>query len=117
MSEKRRILVIDDEPLIRRAMADYLADCGYETVTAADGAEGLAEARAEQFHAVLVDLRMPHDEVLRAVLDREPDEGVRKRFPDRRQGGKRVDHVPHGTETDQEDAPDPFGIEHTGHPF
>ncbi len=55
----QRILIIDDEPMIRRAMADYLAEYDYETVTAADGAEGLACARAEAFDVVLVDLRMP----------------------------------------------------------
>ncbi len=67
MSEKRRALVIDDEPLIRRAMADYLEDCGYETVTAADGAEGLAKARAGRFQVVLVDLRMPQVDGLEVI--------------------------------------------------
>ncbi len=54
-----RILIIDDEPLIRRAMADYLIECGYETSMAADGAEGLSQARSEHFDIVLVDLHMP----------------------------------------------------------
>ena len=58
MSEKRRVLIVDDERLIRRAMADYLEDCGYETAVATDGADGLERARAEQFDIVLVDLRM-----------------------------------------------------------
>jgi signal transduction histidine kinase/DNA-binding response OmpR family regulator len=76
MSEVRRILVIDDEPLIRRAMADYLKGCGYETATAVDGAEGLAKARAGQFHAVLVDLRMPQVdglEVIATLKDEQPE--------------------------------------------
>jgi signal transduction histidine kinase/DNA-binding response OmpR family regulator len=62
-----RVLIIDDEPLIRRALADYLTECGFETVTAADGAEGLAQVRAEQFHVVLVDLRMPHVDGLEVI--------------------------------------------------
>lgn len=76
MSEMRRILVIDDEPLIRRAVADYLEECGYETVTAVDGAEGLTKARAGQFHAVLVDLRMPQVdglEVIAILKDEQPE--------------------------------------------
>jgi signal transduction histidine kinase len=60
MNQAQRILIIDDEPLIRRALGDYLVECGYETVVAADGATGLALAQTEQFHVVLVDLRMPH---------------------------------------------------------
>jgi signal transduction histidine kinase/DNA-binding response OmpR family regulator len=63
----KRILIVDDEPLLRRAMADYLAECGYETSTAADGAEGLAQARAEQFDVVLVDLRMPRVDGLEVI--------------------------------------------------
>jgi signal transduction histidine kinase/DNA-binding response OmpR family regulator len=76
MDERRRVLVIDDEPLIRRAVADYLEDCGYETVTAVDGAEGLAKARAGQFQAVLVDLRMPQVdglEVIATLKDEQPE--------------------------------------------
>lgn len=63
----KRILIVDDEPLIRRAMADYLTECGYETSTAADGAEGLAQARAGQFDVVLVDLRMPRLDGLEVI--------------------------------------------------
>jgi len=66
MSQKR-ILVIDDELLLRRALADYLDECGHQTVTAADGAEGLAIARAEHLDAVLVDLRMPRVDGLEVV--------------------------------------------------
>jgi len=62
-----RILVIDDEFLIRRALADYLEDCDYETEMAADGAEGLAKIRARKFDAVLVDLRMPRVDGLEVV--------------------------------------------------
>lgn len=41
MSEKR-ILIIDDEPLIGSALSDFLAECGYDTSTADDGEQGLA---------------------------------------------------------------------------
>ena len=58
MGEKR-VLIIDDEVLVRRAMADYLIECGYQTAAASDGIEGLALAQAGAFDIVLVDLRMP----------------------------------------------------------
>lgn len=62
-----RILIIDDELWIRRALADYLEECGYETEMAAHGREGLEKARAEQFDLVLVDLRMPYVDGLEVV--------------------------------------------------
>jgi signal transduction histidine kinase/DNA-binding response OmpR family regulator len=63
----KRILIIDDETLIRRSLADYLEESGYITVTARDGSQGLDKARQEPFHVVLVDLRMPHVDGLKVV--------------------------------------------------
>ena len=71
-----RVLIIDDEPLICRSLSEYLIEHGYETETAADGAQGLAKARAEQFDVVLVDLRMPHVnglEVITVLKVEQPD--------------------------------------------
>ncbi|MBN1582515.1 MAG: response regulator [Anaerolineae bacterium] len=62
-----RILIIDDEALIRRTLADYLFERGYETAIAADGMEGLVQARNERFDIVLVDLRMPHMDGLEVI--------------------------------------------------
>ena len=65
--DEKRVLIIDDEALIRRALSDYLTESGYETMTAADGAKGLALAREHQFDVVLVDLRMPHIDGLQVI--------------------------------------------------
>jgi CheY-like chemotaxis protein len=55
-----RILVIDDDPLLRRLTARLLSAGGFETATAADGSEGLALIReGEPFDAVICDLLMP----------------------------------------------------------
>ncbi|HNT77789.1 MAG TPA: hybrid sensor histidine kinase/response regulator [Anaerolineae bacterium] len=62
-----RILIIDDELWIRRALSDYLEECGYETEMAAHGREGLEKARAAHFDLVLVDLRMPYVDGLEVV--------------------------------------------------
>lgn len=62
-----RILIIDDELWIRRALSDYLEECGYETEMAAHGKEGLEKVRAAHFDLVLVDLRMPYVDGLEVV--------------------------------------------------
>ncbi len=56
---KRRILIIDDDPVIRRIIAKSLTDNGYKTTTASNGAEGLALARAEPPDLILIDVMMP----------------------------------------------------------
>ncbi len=53
------ILVADDEPGIRMSLAEVLRDAGYRVETAADGAAALAALDANDFSAVVTDLRMP----------------------------------------------------------
>ncbi len=55
----KRVLIIDDEAIIRHTLADFLSECGYQTATAADGVQGIELAQNEPFDIVLVDLRMP----------------------------------------------------------
>ena len=36
-----KILIVEDEDMIREGISDYLTDCSYETIQAADGQEAL----------------------------------------------------------------------------
>jgi two-component system response regulator AtoC len=54
-----RLLVIDDEPGLRRSLRLLLSEEGFEVAEADDGDKGLARALAEPFDAVLCDVRMP----------------------------------------------------------
>jgi len=54
-----RILVIDDEPQIRRIMRETLTGAGYEVDDARDGAEGLDKVREFHPDLVLLDMNMP----------------------------------------------------------
>ncbi len=53
------MLVIDDEPQVRRVLRDLLTTAGYTVLEAADGAEGLARCEAESVDLILSDLSMP----------------------------------------------------------
>lgn len=56
----RKVLVIDDDPLVRRALARQLAQLGATGVPAAGGGlEGLEQARLSAPDAVLLDLDLP----------------------------------------------------------
>jgi len=55
-----RVLVVDDEASIRRALQRYLTLRGHEVVTAADGAEALRILETDsRFDVIVSDLRMP----------------------------------------------------------
>jgi len=54
-----RVLVVDDEPSICKALSIALSRAGYEPITAQSGEAALAIVRSEHVDVMLVDLRIP----------------------------------------------------------
>jgi two-component system OmpR family response regulator len=54
-----RILVIEDEPDLRRILAQALRERQYAVDAAADGEDGLAKALAWDYDAIVLDLMLP----------------------------------------------------------
>ena len=54
-----KILIVEDEDMIREGISDYLTDCGYETIQAADGLEALEQFSNHQVALILLDIQMP----------------------------------------------------------
>ena len=54
-----RLLIVEDEYAMRRALEDVLAAAGYRVLSAADGQAGLERALAERPDLVLLDVMMP----------------------------------------------------------
>jgi len=59
MTSAIRVLVVDDEPAIRRALRPPLTELGFEVTEAARGEMALDLLRTEPFDAVLLDVNMP----------------------------------------------------------
>ncbi len=57
--ETARVLVIDDEPSVADALRVILEDEGFAVVVAANGRDGIAEARRAPFSVTVTDLRLP----------------------------------------------------------
>ncbi len=55
----KRVLVVDDEPMIRQLIADFLIEAGFTVATAANGSEALRAMGRAKPHAVVLDLMMP----------------------------------------------------------
>ena len=60
MADKKRILVVDDEPQITRVLRTALTGSGYEVRTANDGLAGLRSVREWQPDLVVTDISMPN---------------------------------------------------------
>jgi two-component system OmpR family response regulator len=74
-----RLLMIDDEPGIRRLVSRTLSSAGFEVDCAADGRRGLDMAREGRHELVLLDLMLPGLDgvsVLRSLLAERPAQRV-----------------------------------------
>ena len=70
MSEgSRRVLVIEDDYDLSRAVADLLTDDGFLVEQRYDGESGLARAREENFDVIVLDIMMPRRNGFNVCLD------------------------------------------------
>ena len=60
MAEQVRILLVDDEPAVQRALSHALALERYEVAQATDGRAALERLAAEPYEVVILDISMPH---------------------------------------------------------
>ncbi|MCL4536240.1 MAG: response regulator [Nitrospirae bacterium] len=77
--EKGRILVIDDEEIVRLSCKRTLVPEGYEVDTAASGKEGMELFEKSKYDLVLIDLKMPGIdgiEVLVNIKRQHPEQNV-----------------------------------------
>ena len=75
MEGNRRILVVDDDPLIRGSLYEHLKSRRLEVEVAADGVEAIERLKKSSYQLVLCDLKMPHRDgmsVLSFVQSRYP---------------------------------------------
>ncbi|MGH7546206.1 MAG: response regulator, partial [Gemmatimonadota bacterium] len=70
------ILIVDDEPNVRRMLASLLTSEGFRCREAGTGGEGIAAVEASEPDGVLLDLMLPDLsglEVLRRMRERRPE--------------------------------------------
>ncbi len=60
IGEKRKILVVDDQPTNRSILLSFLEPLGFEVLDAVDGEDGLNKAEAFRPDVILLDLVMPN---------------------------------------------------------
>lgn len=58
-NSKSTILVVDDQPGIRRLLMEVLTEEGYNVCTAANGYEGMEKAKELNPNLILMDMKMP----------------------------------------------------------
>ncbi len=77
--EQPVILVIEDDPAVRRGIVDVLEYAGYQTLEAADGHAGMVAALRANYRLLLLDLVMPGPsgfDILDALRKKRPGQAV-----------------------------------------
>jgi CheY-like chemotaxis protein len=59
MNASRKVLVVDDDPVVRQSFNRVLTNKGYAVITAETGEEALRKLNEEKYDAVYTDIRMP----------------------------------------------------------
>jgi len=74
--EKKQVLIVDDEPNLRKILAAQLSRDGYDVLLAEDGEQGLQLLRENHIDLVVTDLKMPKVDgmtLLREALRETPE--------------------------------------------
>ena len=58
---QKKILIVDDDPILLRSLTRLLNDAGYDILTATDGSEAVSTARREKPDLILLDILFPPD--------------------------------------------------------
>ncbi|WP_176478971.1 response regulator transcription factor [Mesorhizobium sp. WSM3860] len=61
---KARIIVVEDEPDLREAVAEYLGASGYDVATAENASAARSLLEAQPFHLAILDIAMPGEDGL-----------------------------------------------------
>jgi heterodisulfide reductase subunit A len=63
------VLIVDDEPIVRESIRDWLKDAGYEVYTAESGEEALSLVAKQDFGVIVIDVRLPGITGIKALTE------------------------------------------------
>lgn len=72
-----KILLIEDDKLLRSLLVKKLTSAGYEMMTACDGQEGLELMRGDAPQLILLDIIMPRKSGFEVIKEMKKDENLK----------------------------------------
>jgi CheY-like chemotaxis protein len=76
MTDKKKILVVDDEEDQRTWLSTFFEDEGYETALAVDGEEGFEKAKNEGIDLITLDISMDNQSGIRMFKNLQQDDST-----------------------------------------
>jgi len=75
--EKKKILIIEDDSVLQKALTEFLTAEGFETVSALDGEEGVKIGKEKKPDLVLLDIVLPKMDGYEVLKTMKADEGTK----------------------------------------
>ena len=76
-SERKKILVVEDELDLRIFLCNLLGNCGYQTIDAVNREEGLQKARTEKPVLIILDVMIPKEGGIQMYRDLKREEKLK----------------------------------------
>ena len=73
--DKEKMVVVEDEDIMREALFDYFSDVGHKVDTASDGDKALEKFNLEDYNVMIIDLKLPGRDglsVLKEIKTKNP---------------------------------------------
>lgn len=67
--DSRPVLVVDDEPIVRESIRDWLKNAGFEVATAETGEEALEIVGRQDISVMILDVRLPGKTGIRVLKE------------------------------------------------
>ena len=78
--ERKKILIVEDELDLRIFLCNLLGNCGYDTIDAANRADGLKKAKREKPALIILDVMIPREDGIQMYREIIQDQDL-KRIP------------------------------------
>ena len=74
----KKILIIEDDVVLRETLSDYLTKEGFMAVTASNGEEGVSQAKKENPDLILLDIILPKKDGFEVIKDLKKSDETKK---------------------------------------
>ena len=71
------VLIVDDDPVVRRMLQLTFESEGFDVITAADGIEALSAVRADRPAVMVLDIMMPKLDGMKVMRELKADDALR----------------------------------------
>jgi len=76
----KKILIIEDDVILREVLSDFLVKEGFTVVTASNGEEGVNQAKKKKPDLIILDIILPKKDGFEVIKDLKKDEKTEKIF-------------------------------------